>query len=40
MAASPCMQRVIKDWEELECCIISNFRLKLEQVSDNALIHH
>ena len=40
MAASPCMQRVIKDWEELECCIISNFRLKLEQVSDIALNRH
>jgi hypothetical protein len=36
-AASTCLKRVIKDWEELECCIISNFRLKLEQFSDNAL---
>jgi hypothetical protein len=36
-AALSGLRRVIKDWEELECCIISNFRLKLEQFSDNAL---
>jgi hypothetical protein len=37
MSALPYLQRVIKDWKEQECCIISNFRLKLEQFSDNAL---